>query len=436
MGLGPTSTIGLDHPRAVGEVQFSIARGDAAWTGMLAAEARTRGGDWGEPSWLRATVPARSDPAALTKVLPVPIYAEDVDALRLTITPDPAEPLPTVDSVSVTCGDPRMDSLADVGIAYGCPYRVEPDFQRTYPDPGNRLTDGQVATEGWSQGRSVGWTDRDVTVRLDLGRAALIDRIAVHCDGGGAGAVQYPDQTLVQLALVGSPAPVGASGRGTPPPLPDFVASVDRGAVTTDYRRATPDGDAYTSGHLEIKPPTPVQARYVTLQLLRTGWAWIMLSEVEVYSQGRNVAPEGSYTIVPQPAAPQDVKYPDDGRLLTDGHVAKSFIPKQLAGWSKGEEVTVTLDLGSSRAIHEVTVHSLGGGLYGIIAPGGAALEPSEDGTSFREVASVTTQDPGGQVCVQVPITLKPEREESGRFVRVKVQPSKQWLMLSEITVR
>jgi hypothetical protein len=436
MGLGPTSTIGLDHPRAVGEVQFSIARGDAAWTGTLVAEAHTRGGDWGEPSWLRATVPARDGPAALAKVLPVSLYAKDADALRLTITPDPTEPLPPVYEVSVTCGEPRMDSLADVGVAYGCPYRVEPDFPRTYPDPGGRLTDGQVATEGWSQSRSVGWTDRDVTVRLDLGKPAPIDRIVVHCDGGGAGAVEYPDQTLVQLAPAGQPAPVGASGRGTPPAAPDLVASADRGAVTTDFRRAIAEGNAYTSGHLEIKPGTPVEARYVTLQLLRAGWAWMMLSEVEVYSQGRNLAPEGSYTIVPQPAAPSEVRYADDGRLLTDGHVAESFIAKQLAGWSKGEEVTVTLDLGSSRAIHEVTVHALGGGLYGIIAPGGAALELSKDGTDFREVASTTTQDPGGQVCVEAPITLKPEREETERFVRVKVQPSKQWLMLSEITVR
>ncbi|MBM3475913.1 MAG: DUF4855 domain-containing protein [Armatimonadetes bacterium] len=429
------STIKLDHPRAVGEVQFSIARGDAAWTGTLVAEARSRGGDWGEPSWLRATVPAREGSAALAKVLPVPIFADDVDALRLTATPDPGQPPPAVYEVSVTCGEPRVDWLGDAGLAHRCAYRVEPDFPRKHPDPGGLLTDGQTATEGWTQGRSVGWTDRDVAVRLDLGRPAPIDRVVVYCDGGGAGGAQYPDQTLVQLGLAGSPLPVGAAGRGSLPPPPDFVATLDRSAVTSYFARQMPDGEVLGSGRLELRPPSPVPARYVTLQFLRRTWGWVLLSEIEVYSHGPNLAPGGSYTFTPQPTAVLDVKYPDDGRLLTDGYVARSFLAQRLAGWSKGEHVTATLDLGAARTIREVTVHSLGGGLYGILAPGGAALELSDEGTDFREVASATAQDPGGEVCVQVPIALKPEREETARFLRVKVRPSREWLMLSEITV-
>jgi len=278
--------------------------------------------------------------------------------------------------------------------------------------------------------------DREVTVQVDLGRAAPIERVTVYCDGGGEGGVRYPDETLAQFAPAGPPAPVGAAGRGAPPPLPDLVAALDGGAAVTDFERPAPDGESFTSGHLEIRPPKPVRARYVALQFLRRGWGWLMLSEIEVYARGRNVAGGAAYSFLPQPSAPSAVKYADDGRLLTDGYVARSFLAHRVAGWSDTDEVTATVDLGAPRPIHEVTVHSLGGGRYGIFAPAQAELDLSSDGVSFRSVASTTAQDLGGNVCAYVPLALTPPGGQRARFVRVRVRPSEQWLMLSEISVR
>ena len=96
----------------------------------------------------------------------------------------------------------------------------------------------------------------------------------------------------------------------------------------------------------------------------------------------------------------------------------------------------MTVDLGRTGPVREVTLHALGGGQYGVMAPPTARVEVSLDGVEFAVAGTATGTDPGGNTCVHVPLTARLEQPRRARFVRVRVEPSPQWTMLSEITVR
>jgi hypothetical protein len=82
-----------------------------------------------------------------------------------------------------------------------------------------------------------------------------------------------------------------------------------------------------------------------------------------------------------------------------------------------------------------VTAHALGGGLYGIFAPAGVALELSPDGAEFREVAAAAAVDPGNGTCEHLPVRLILPEGQQARFIRLALRPLKGWLMLSEVEV-
>jgi hypothetical protein len=75
-----------------------------------------------------------------------------------------------------------------------------------------------------------------------------------------------------------------------------------------------------------------------------------MLSEVRVFSGGRNVIAGKSYTLQPSPTPILGYgSYPDDGQLPTDGIVAQGLSISTVYGWSDGKQRTIEVDLGGGR---------------------------------------------------------------------------------------
>ena len=423
-------TLSFPAARAVGEVELLCARGEAMWSGLAASAVRVDG-EWQAGGWTTVGVPARDADARCAATLTVPVFAEQAEAVRVRLQAD-APSAVWVHQVRLTCGPPRMD-WREPNLAYGCAYTVDPDFPRRYPDRGGMLTDGEASTQGWTQGRSVGWWGTDLTVRLDLGSVRPVDRVVVHCDGGGHAAVSFPDWLRVGLSEQESPVPTASSGLGPAPAAARGPAAAPVESVVWDGQRDPGDGTTAAWGHYDVECGG-LAGRFVALQLRHS--AWLMLSEIEVWSQGANVALGTPYACTPSPTSAEDARYADDGQLLVDGCVAGGLQPKRLAGWTGGKPVTLTVDLGGLREVREVVLHTLGGGLYGVLAPPRAEVLVSEGGRDFQPFGEAELHDPGGGVCVPVSLTCRSETAARAKFVRVTVRPSPSWTMLSEVVVR
>lgn len=421
------------EPRRVEEVEVSLVRGSERRVGRAVVEATTTASeDWVPAGWTSVSLSPRTADTAWTQVAALPVGLSEVTALRVRmLTPDGGVP-PIADEISLVSRiSPGQESRSEGHLAAGCRYTVEPAFAQAYPDAGGMLTDGVVGEHGWSEGKSVGWFGTGATIVLDLGPDRAVDEVVVRCDGGGSAGVEIPDSVTAEL-YAGAEAPsLRGSGTGAPPPEPAAVACAGSPDVTVDWQDEGPEGRRNATGAIRLRLPAgAVTARWVMLRLTCRGW--LMVSEVEASSGGANVARGVSYTATPLPTPRQGLRYADDGLILTDGVVAEGFVPPRLVGWT-GQQATVTLDLGASREIREVRVHTLGGGSAGIFAPRAAEVDVSADGTDWRAAGRATLADPGGDVCVA--LTLMARFETEGRYVRVRVEPSTGWLMLSEIEV-
>jgi hypothetical protein len=428
-----TIAIELPEPRPIGEIELSMLRGTASWSGIIAAEIQGPGTDVWEPAgWLKTALPAVRLEGHRKYIAAVPAPTTEVGGIRLRVAqPDPPTPV-RVDEVSVTRWQ-ELPDRATLHLARACPYRVEPDAPRRYPDTGTRLTDGEVSKRSWTEGLSVGWFARDVTVNIDLGSVRVVDGAVVHCDGGGTGAVHFPQAISAEFTQDGPPPRPGTAGYGTPPKPAQATVTVGRDDVALTGGQPPQGGESLASGSYQLRPPRPVAARYVALYFRPQGW--LMVSEVEVLSDGRNIASEATYAVLPRPTADAEAKYADDGLRLTDGHVARRWEPAAVSGWANAPSVSLVVDLGHPIEVREVTAHALGGGLYGIFAPAGVALELSPDGAEFREVAAAAAVDPENGTCEHLPVRLILPEGQQARFIRLALRPLKGWLMLSEVEV-
>lgn len=314
--------------------------------------------------------------------------------------------------------------------ALGMPYRFSPAARGKYIDSGHKLTDG-IAQGGYVSGNTIGWTARgkDVAVCFDLGRVLHVSLVQAYTQGGGVGAVNWPEQAAAFFAARNAP-PRTTSGNGS---LPQNMVVVPAGPVVVDKRRSATDMD----GHLTFLPERAIQARYVTLAM--TSSQWLMLSEVRIFSNGHNIAPRSSYYSRPRAGAAggEEAAYPDDGVLLTDGIVAGDFDADKLVAWDDDEPHTVTLDLGSIGSVREVTAWSLMGGQHGIYAPRHVAIDLSIHGNTWVHLGNVrpsVAED--GSKCRAIPCRVRTAIPAKARFVRVTVTRSRGWAMLSEIEVR
>ncbi len=297
------------------------------------------------------------------------------------------------------------------------PYILEPQHLVHYPDTDNReLTDGKLTERGFGDGRTVGWHGLAPTVAVDLGREQIIDGGRLHMDGGGHGAVNFP----ARLDLLVSTDGLSWQHLGACKDDPQVVAEMGSGEQRTQL--------AWMAVNC-----APASARFVKFALSGPR-GWVMLSEAEVLSQGRNVAADAPYTIAPPPTPKE--KYGDTAALLTDGsYTVSSFSEGRMVGWNKGEP-RIVVDLQAEREISQVAAHLLGGGGAGIFFPWQMTVATSLDGRTWGpdRITAERPPEPEGSprtVLGYLSVSFPPER---ARFLSVKFKP-RGWLMVDEIEV-
>lgn len=301
-------------------------------------------------------------------------------------------------------------------LAQGKPYEFTPELPEKYGDPGRRkLTDGQVSERGFGDGRTVGWYLRDTEVTLDLGDGRTVDAVRAHVEGGGYAAVHFPTRIDVLVSADGQTWNWLRSMTGEPRPLL--------------YDKPQGDKARLQLGWLETTFP-PTNARFVKLQIAPNGW--LMLSELEVLSQGRNVASGKTYNLRPAPTSASP--YGDTTGLLTDGILTTSgFGQHRAVGWDKGQP-TVTLDLQAPTTVAMVAAHVLGGGQGGVYFPKTVTVATSLDGHQWSSPIATSEHPPekgGESLKTYLSVRFPPER---CRYVQLQFAPHG-WLMLDEVEV-
>jgi len=398
------------------------------WSGQTVVDVRDDPGEpWRTAGWAFGSSRA---PGADWNLTTVPVR-EKVSALRLRfLTGDGTTPVAPRNGVC----ELRIDAAPSDGrvvdhLARGRPYRIDPPFPTMYGDSGRELTDGIVPEDGYASGKTVGWHGRDVAITFELDRPARIQRVEVVLEGGGYAGIRWPAAPLLLLEQ-NLRRPPRRAGTGPPP----------RNARTVEgspVRIERTHGDDAATGRVVFVPATSVSAKFATVFLRAVGW--LMVSEVRIYADGRNIAPSASYTFRPAPTPDGKERYADDGERLTDGLIARRFSPRSLTGWYDAAPRTITIDLGIARPIRKATVWSLGGGQYGIHAPVEVVCEGSTDRIDWRRLDAMRRRpasDGNGQrKIVPVSYRLAPDAPATVRWLRLNVRPSRGWTLLSEIVV-
>jgi len=435
-GTGGVVVVEFGEPTPLAEIEVGAVRQEgSAWSGQVTAEIRRAAdGPWEPGGWARGLVPQRVAPEAARSVIAVPLPGEPARAVRFRF--EGAAGAAPLEIDEITRATPFVPHGGASGsLSFDCPYIVSPSPPQHYPDRGGQLTDGLISTEGFGQGRSVGWHGQMVTLLLDLGAPQTVDGVVVHCDGGGYAAVNFPATVEAVLYAERPPACHRDRGLGAAPALAGDPLVADQPEFAVDHRGQGGENTENLQGHLAMTPARAVDGvRWVSLRFQAYGW--LMVSEVEVLSRDRNVAQGVAYHYWPQPSAAPGTRYADDGLRLTDGVIAEAFDPALVAGWSEVPEAQVTVDLGEPRPIRQVTAHTLGGGRYGIVAPSRALLEVSTDGQAWVEAGAAGLTDPGGDTLVPMAAVLPAAEGTLARHVRVRLQGLAGWAMLSEIEVR
>jgi hypothetical protein len=289
---------------------------------------------------------------------------------------------------------------------------VEPPFKATYPDTGGtELSDGQVSEAGFGDGKTVGWEMQEVTVTVDLGVEAQVDGARLHVQGGGSAWVHEPASVEVQTSLDAERwdrVPCG-------PPVREVLSSRGEG----DEREEL----LWLSLGFAPRP-----ARYVRFGF--PAGPWLMLSEVQVLTGGRNLALGAGYWTTPAPRS--EAPYPDDGVKLTDG----VWTPPdggwgKSVGWDQGDPVVV-VDLLRPTTVGLVRTHCLGGGPGGVWFPGQVLVSTSLDGVDWSQetplsAAPAEAGDRGQAAFLEAKVV-----PAEARYVKVRAQ-RKGWLMLDEV---
>lgn len=145
-------------------------------------------------------------------------------------------------------------------LARGRPYSLQPAPTSTdkYADRDARLTDGRLSARSWSEGRTAGWHDEQVTITVDLLQPTEVRTLAVHLAGGGPAAVWFPEEVTFHTSLDGESWSAPVTTRDHPPE----------------------SGDESIVGYMHVKLP-PTRVRFVRAVL--TAHGWVMPDEIEVF---------------------------------------------------------------------------------------------------------------------------------------------------------
>jgi hypothetical protein len=292
-------------------------------------------------------------------------------------------------------------------LALGKPYTLEPAKKAQYPDDGRKLTDGVLST-GFGDGKTVGWYGTRTSVIVDLGQARKVDKVRVHVEGGGAGAVYLPRSITLSTST---------DGQSWTPVLRRIVPP------------AEPVGEQETIMQWLEGAVDAVAARYVKLDFIPN--AWLMVDEVEVLSNGENVALGCPYRLLAAPTSAE--KYGDDGRKLTDGEVSEGqWNADRVVGYLDVDP-SVTVDLLSPQKLGLVAAHVCGGGPAGIWYPEEMSVQTSEDGVAWSD--PVATREHPAETGNEATVALM-ETPVSGtaRYVRLHFK-RRGWCMVDEVEV-
>ena len=134
--------------------------------------------------------------------------------------------------------------------------------------------------------------------------------------------------------------------------------------------------------------------------------------------------------------APSD-KYPDDGTLLVDGSIAEKFDKKTWAGYSRAENLSIVVDLGSvKKDLADFAAYCLIYEPYGIGTPEFICFEISEDGENYYKIGQAYRPDiTAGNRPVKYQIKLADA--VSARYVRFSFGKSDDtWTFIGEVSVR
>ena len=345
-------------------------------------------------------------------------YPADKDGWAVIPLQHPVQKV-TLSVEDPTAGEVAVDEVALLpakNLATGCSYTYDPPFQSKYPDTaGHELTDGEIS-HGFGDGKTVGWAKwsmaRDVTVVVDLGAPRKIERVEAHVQGGGYASVEFPERSLVYVSEDGK----------------RWTRVAVSGAEPAEKESHKAGGHDSALGWLAL--PTPnAQGRY--MKLILQPKAWLMLSEVRVYSGGVNVALNQPYSLQPQPTC--EAQYADNSGLLTDGYYTKAGTGwKTCAGFDKADP-TLVLDLGAVYRTGAARVHLQGGGPGGVNFPERIVTATSADGKTWVAAGETREHPPEKNTPAAAFMGLAFEPREA-RFVRFNFK-KRGWLMLDEIEI-
>ncbi|WP_394826386.1 DUF4855 domain-containing protein [Pendulispora albinea] len=429
--------IDLDEPPASG-----------TWLGTAHVRVRRAGSSSWEPAgWALRTAPDRVSGTTRWQSLTIPLASAGLAPIAelaldlVTAKSSPAARAPMNAHIAL---DSDFPPQSDAPLARGAEYVTRPGPPASMlPDsaPGTRpkLTDGLVSEGGWNSGRNIGWRGDpgELAVVFDLGQVRAFTRAKIWTHGGSDAAVNWPLNPALLLAI--DAARVAPNGIGALPP--DFAALAGSEPVVTGKHgpHCTP-ADAFAfctnlDGYIDVAPPGPIRTRYVTVFTEAKGW--VMLNEVQIEADGMSMA-NVPYTIRTFPSPEVAPDYMDNGRKLTDGTVATSFIPALLSGWSAATNVQVDVNLTGATPLQEVTVWSQSLGSYGIDPPATVRIEVAGDGGTFsllgeaKAASAVVLEGARGYRVRSTPPV-------PARRVRISVPAhsgADRWTMLSEIDVR
>ena len=397
------------------------------WTGRIVVEAREGdGGPWQPGGW---ALSAGNGPSAGTpQVVSVPVRTT-ARGFRVSLQPAAGSGVARIGEIILDCCPSEQVGRTGTHKALNAPYTVTPAVgEATYGDSGHELTDGVVPETGFASGGTVGWYGGRATVTFDLGTVVPVDRVEAHVGGGGYAAVNWPASAVLKADVSRRPPSVMA-GTGA---APEGFSWLPARPLVVDLQRSA---DA-ANGHLTFLPERPIQARYLALDFAANGW--LMVSEIRILSDDRNIAPGADYSLRPAPTVAAQDAYPDDGVRLTDGRIADGFSQTLLTGWHDEEPRTFTVSLPAATEVSAVTAWTLAGGKYAIRAPARVTAELSTDGERWRRVGEALRPDgleerEGGEFsALPYRISAPPT---AATTVRVTVRRSSGWTMLSEIQV-
>lgn len=263
-----------------------------------------------------------------------------------------------------------------------------------YPDDGKKLTDGNFA-ELFADGKLAGWFCANPCIVVDLGREVPVDSVRVHAWGGGVADTYFPSSVTVWTTS--DTALWQLVPRRVPPPAEPPGAK----AIAKAWLTAAVGGTA----------------RYVRLDL--AAHSFLLLDEIEVISNGSNVARSRPYRIVGPMTRPPAGTYPDDGVRLTDGDASAGFFDRMKVAGTSAVDPTVTVDLGEPQSLTLAAAHVGGGGCAGVYYPAEMTVDTSLDGTAWTAPITTTRHPSEPAALLNIPFASPESRERTVGMMEV-----------------